>query len=255
MAIRFRTIETARPDLRAARSVIERPVSTMKETYLITRVEVGRSEFWTNGKTWRVGPGAIVLNQPGNVRREISQDGPLTIQSLNVPAPLVAGMRMQAVLEAGDPRAVPFHRLHDAIAARADRLALDVTLAEALGAMAGLPDVRDTYSRAVRRALELAHDRVAEPITLEELAVHAGLDKFHLCRAFRAQVGMPPHAYLTHLRILRAKALLGAGVRPKDVAPRVGLYDQSQLNRHFRRIVGTTPGEYARAIHSPWIQV
>jgi AraC-like DNA-binding protein len=35
-------------------------------------------------------------------------------------------------------------------------------------------------------------------------------------------------------------------VKPGDIAQQVGLYDQSQLNRHFRRIVGTTPGQYAR---------
>jgi AraC-like DNA-binding protein len=46
---------------------------------------------------------------------------------------------------------------------------------------------------------------------------------------------------------MRAKELLAAGVRPSEIAPRVGFYDQSQLNRHFRRIVGTTPGAYARA--------
>jgi AraC-like DNA-binding protein len=56
---------------------------------------------------------------------------------------------------------------------------------------------------------------------------------------------MPPHAYLTHLRIQRAKELLTEGVRASDLAPRVGLYDQSQLTRHFRRIVGVTPARYA----------
>jgi AraC-like DNA-binding protein len=55
---------------------------------------------------------------------------------------------------------------------------------------------------------------------------------------------MPPHAYLTHLRIQRAKELLADGVRASAVAARVGLYDQSQLTRHFRRIVGTTPARY-----------
>jgi AraC-like DNA-binding protein len=55
---------------------------------------------------------------------------------------------------------------------------------------------------------------------------------------------MPPHAYLTQLRIVRAKQLLKCGVRASEVAPRVGLYDQIQLNRHFRRIVGTTPARY-----------
>jgi AraC-like DNA-binding protein len=47
---------------------------------------------------------------------------------------------------------------------------------------------------------------------------------------------------------MRAKALLASGVKPSDLAPQLGLYDQSQLNRHFLRIVGTTPGRYARSI-------
>jgi AraC-like DNA-binding protein len=96
----------------------------------------------------------------------------------------------------------------------------------------------------VRRALEYLRERIAEAVTLDELATHAALDKFHLCRAFRAQVGMPPHAYLTRLRIMRAKRLLQNGLRASEVAPRVGLYDQAQLTRHFRRIVGVTPARY-----------
>lgn len=86
--------------------------------------------------------------------------------------------------------------------------------------------------------------RLAESVTLDDLASYAALDKFHLCRAFRAQIGMPPHAYLAHLRIERAKELLADGVRASELAPRVGLYDQSQLTRHFRRIVGMTPARY-----------
>jgi AraC-like DNA-binding protein len=90
-------------------------------------------------------------------------------------------------------------------------------------------------------------ERLAEPITLDDLADHAGLDKFHLCRTFRAQIGMPPHAYLTHLRVARAKELLLRGVRASEVAPLVGFYDQAQLTRHFRRLVGTTPARYRSA--------
>jgi len=130
--------------------------------------------------------------------------------------------------------------------AGADRLTLEVAVAEALGAYAAIGDAPGDPVRPVRRALEMLRAQLAEPVTLDALAAHAGLDKFHLCRAFRAQVGMPPYAYLTRLRILRAKALLAAGVKPSAIAPQVGLYDQSQLNRHFRRLVGTTPGQFAR---------
>lgn len=256
MAIRVRQIQTSSPDVHAARTLVDEPVSGMKEAFLITRLESGRSELWTHGKAWRVEPGAIVLHQPGDIRREVSRDGPLSLQAVCVvPRAVLGTTRMQSVLAAGDPRSAPFHRLHDAVAAHADRFVLDCLLVEALGAMATLPDVRDQHTRPVRRALDLVRARLAEPITLDDLAAHAGLDKFHLCRAFRAQIGVPPHAYLTRLRVLRAKELLAAGARPKDVAPQVGFYDQSQLNRHFRRIVGTTPGEFARAVHMPWLQV
>ena len=128
--------------------------------------------------------------------------------------------------------------------AGADRLSLEVALAEAIAAFAVLGNANSEHTRPVRRAMEYLRAGLAESITLDDLATVAGLDKFHLCRAFRAQIGMPPHAYLTHLRIQRAKELLAAGVRASELAPRVGLYDQSQLTRHFRRIVGMTPARY-----------
>ena len=64
---------------------------------------------------------------------------------------------------------------------------------------------------------------------------------------------MPPHTYLTHLRIQRARKLLAEGVRASDLAPRVGLYDQSLLTRHFRRIVGVTPARYGNTRSKPSI--
>ena len=33
-----------------------------------------------------------------------------------------------------------------------------------------------------------------------------------------------------------------------EVAATVGLYDQSLLHRHFKRILGVTPGAFARAV-------
>ena len=149
-----------------------------------------------------------------------------------------------AQLESNDERAAPFHRLINAVCAGADRLSLEVAVAEALNGLALISDARPGHSRPVRRAMEYLRERLGDSITLDDIADHADFDKFHLCRVFRAQVGMPPHTYLTHLRIARAKELLLGGVRASDVAPLVGLYDQAQLTRHFRRLVGTTPARY-----------
>jgi AraC-like DNA-binding protein len=161
---------------------------------------------------------------------------------------VIGKVRVPTELAGNDDRATAFHRLLDAVQAGADRLALEVSVAEAIEALAPTGGARWEHTRPVRRAIELLRARLADTVTLDDLAGHAGLDKFHLCRAFRAQVGMPPYAYLTQLRILRAKELLAAGLKPSDIARQVGLYDQSHLNRHFRRIVGTTPAQYARGV-------
>jgi len=238
------------PGLRAFRWSTDEPYTAMKESYAIGLVESGQAAFVQGGREYRSGPGSLHLKQPGDVHRDIARDGPITFQVVSFAASAVESVlgriRVHPLLVANDPRGAAFYRLHDAIRVGADRLELEVVVTEAIASLDGVRHAPSALSRSVRHAVELLHARLGEHVTLDDLAAHAGLDKFHLCRAFRAEVGMPPHAYLTHLRILRAKELLGAGARPRDVAPQVGFYDQSQLNRHFRRIVGTTPGRFAR---------
>jgi AraC-like DNA-binding protein len=71
------------------------------------------------------------------------------------------------------------------------------TLSEILGTS---PPSMARAPRAVRRARAFLHDTLADRITLDALAEHAALDKFHLVRAFRAEVGLPPYEYLTRPR-------------------------------------------------------
>ena len=241
------------PGLRAFRDTTQSLRAGVKPYYAVGRVERGRSEWWGRGKVWRSVPGSILVKEPGDVHRDLAHDGPTTWTVVMLPADDVTRARDEGKvvsmphLEAGDERAAPFQRLHDAVCAGADRLPLEVALAEAIATFARVSHASLEHTRPVRRALEVLRERLAESITLDDLAAYAGLDKFHLCRAFRAQIGMPPHAYLTHLRIQRAKELLAQGVRASELAPRVGLYDQSQLTRHFRRIVGVTPARYGSA--------
>jgi AraC-like DNA-binding protein len=63
----------------------------------------------------------------------------------------------------------------------------------------------------VRLAREYLDAHAAERVSLADLARVAGLRPLYLVRAFRAAVGLPPHAYLTQTRVRWAKRLLGAG--------------------------------------------
>ncbi len=107
-----------------------------------------------------------------------------------------------------------------------------------------------TDRRAVRLARAFLHDALTTKITLDDLATHAGLDKFHLVRAFRAEVGSPPYEYLTQARIAKARELLQRGALVADAAQAVGFFDESQLHRHFRRIIGITPGRFSKSFAS-----
>jgi len=94
----------------------------------------------------------------------------------------------------------------------------------------------------LERAREYLLAGWAKAVSLNELAEVAGLNRFHLLREFRKRYGLPPHAYQLQLRILRAKEMLFLGEPPKDVALKVGFYDQAHFTHAMKRYVGVSPG-------------
>ena len=67
-------------------------------------------------------------------------------------------------------------------------------------------------------------------------------------RSFRAEVGLPPYAWLAQHRVARARVLLERGCRPAEAAALTGFADQAHLTRWFRRVVGVTPGAYRNSV-------
>jgi len=87
----------------------------------------------------------------------------------------------------------------------------------------------------------------ATNLRLEELAIDVGLTTFQLIGLFKRTVGLTPHAYLTQIRLGMACRHLRRAPVLADVATAVGFYDQSALNKHFKRCYGITPLQFARA--------
>lgn len=84
-------------------------------------------------------------------------------------------------------------------------------------------------------------------LRLPDLAAEVGLSTFQLIGLFKKTVGLTPHAYLTQVRLNAACRLLRRATQPAEVASSVGFYDQSALNKHFKRSYGITPLQFARA--------
>jgi AraC family transcriptional regulator len=85
--------------------------------------------------------------------------------------------------------------------------------------------------------------------TLEQMAAVARLSPNYFALQFNRATGVPPHQYVLARRVERAKQLLQTrgDFSLADVAAHVGFSDQSQFSRHFKRLVGVTPGQFRKS--------
>lgn len=89
------------------------------------------------------------------------------------------------------------------------------------------------------------------PLTLEDIADHAGLTVRGLTRCFRAETGLPPLQHLLRARIQLAQRLLERGDEPVErIAARTGLGTPANLRHHFQHHTGTSPRTYRTAFRS-----
>ncbi|MCO1582697.1 helix-turn-helix domain-containing protein [Crossiella sp. SN42] len=95
--------------------------------------------------------------------------------------------------------------------------------------------------------LDWAAERLGEPVTVESLAVRAGLSTRTLARRFAEQLGTSPGQWLLARRLAVAQDLLESSDLPLEaIARRVGLSSATNLRRRFASALGTTPGAYRR---------
>ena len=99
----------------------------------------------------------------------------------------------------------------------------------------------------LRRVRSYIDEHLGERISLDELARQAGLSRFHFARQFRHSTGESPMAYLRRVRIERSMAILqNRDTTIAEVAATLGFSDQSHFTRIFGRLVGVSPGSFAR---------
>lgn len=100
----------------------------------------------------------------------------------------------------------------------------------------------------IRKACELIHARVAENISLDDIASEVGVSRFYFLRLFKTSIGLSPHAYLMMRRLELAKHLIQQGESLAQAAYGAGFADQSHMTRHFKSAYGFTPGQFQHAI-------
>jgi len=273
---------TTRPDVAVWRprhghgvEVVRGSTLTSTPRHFHEELEIGLKqgggwEFHHGGAWYTVAPGTLVLTPPGTVHMMRSPQG--------ADDALYHGLRLDAALLrrvttnlTGRPQHDPdfgtplvhnratqhlFLRLVAALAdgSAASPLAQESWLQDALGHLVLrygteklVPSPMGREPGAIRRVRQYVEEHAERTVTLAELADVSALSASYLCRVFGAAVGMPPHAYQTQIRVVRAKALLVAGhLSLAQIATEVGFASQSHFTRHFARLVGVTPGQYVR---------
>jgi AraC family transcriptional regulator len=113
------------------------------------------------------------------------------------------------------------------------------------GSVASTIDDRRLDMKRLRHVVDYMTEHLEEDISLSDLAQAANFSTFHFSRVFFNTMGVPPHRYLSNLRLERAKTLLSLQTMPiAQIALACTFSSQSNFSRAFRRATGSTPQAY-----------
>ncbi|MBJ7328429.1 MAG: GlxA family transcriptional regulator [Solirubrobacteraceae bacterium] len=87
-------------------------------------------------------------------------------------------------------------------------------------------------------------DHLDEDLSIPSLAQRACLSERQFARAFKAETGMTPAAYIEALRVERARLLLSDGQTVDEAARTCGFASAEVMRRAFHRRVGVAPSAY-----------
>jgi AraC family transcriptional regulator len=142
--------------------------------------------------------------------------------------------------------ALQLHRAGDS-APRLFRESLTLALAAQVGLMvyAGPTPAAAKTDPRIARTLDVMEARLAQDVSLDDLASAAAMSPFHFLRVFKASVGRTPAQELIRRRIVRAQTYLRTTQLPvAEIAYRVGYENVSRFTALFKRETGVTPGAF-----------
>lgn len=101
----------------------------------------------------------------------------------------------------------------------------------------------------LRRVIQRIEANTSIPVSLDELAAHAGLSQHHFARQFRETTLQSPYAFVLEHRLSKAIGLLRyTGVRLAEIALSCGFADQAHFTKQFKKRIGVTPHHYRRVV-------
>jgi len=139
-----------------------------------------------------------------------------------------------------------FRRSVRLAAAFVENLGLPIESYKSYGIRTDATSARSIASLS-RSAMAYVQKHYKQPCRLLTAAKALGCHPVHLGRIFKKDLGVDFNEFVHSVRIGHAKKLLRThAMNATQVSYEVGYYDPSHFNRIFRRLVGMTPGEFAK---------
>src|ERR1700730_17235068 len=100
-----------------------------------------------------------------------------------------------------------------------------------------------------KKVAQYIDEHLSEDISLATLAEVAKLSPYHFVRSFKQSFGLPPHRYLSRLRMEQAKSLLAdPAMSVTQIGFTLGFSETSSFTTTFRKHSGLTPTAYRRSL-------
>ena len=96
-------------------------------------------------------------------------------------------------------------------------------------------------NRRVLEIMEYLQRNLTEEIDIDALAERFFISKYHMMRLFRRETGTTIYTYLTQKRLMRARELIGGGMRATEACFACGFRSYSSFTRAYGKYFGTTP--------------
>lgn len=107
---------------------------------------------------------------------------------------------------------------------------------------AGLVERFGTTNRAVIDAIEAMENRLADPLSLNDLARFAGVSKRQLNRLFGEKLGQSTMTFYRHLRLEKARSLLQSSTLPMtEIALATGFSSSAHFSKAHTKRYGVPP--------------
>lgn len=115
--------------------------------------------------------------------------------------------------------------------------------------MMNLPASRISTKKELFKRLNVARDYIKscykKPITLEEVAGVACLNRYYFLRQFRKAFNVTPHQYLIDVRLKEAVRLLGTGEKTvTEICHETGFSDLASFSKIFKKHYACPPTRY-----------